>query len=212
MKPIFATGYLPPIAYIAKLMQFDEVLVEQMETFPKQTYRNRAVIATANGLLPLIVPAVRTDGNHTMTRDMGISHVENWPIKHLRAIEAAYSASPYYLYYKDEFEAILAQKHERLIDLNSELLRYLLKKLKIDCHISLTDDFAEPGSRELDFRRDFSVKGHYTTRQFPEYDQVFAAKMPFQPNLSIIDLLFNLGPDAKRYLKGIAQSATTTTR
>lgn len=200
MVPLFAMGYLPPIAYFAQLTKYDEISIEQMETFPKQTYRNRAVIVTANGLLPLIVPAVRTNGNHTMTRDMGISYTENWPIKHLRTIEAAYSASPYYLYYKDEFEALLTKKYDRLIDLNCELIRYLLKKLKINCEITLTEDYLEHGGWELDHRRNFSIKEQYSTEQFPEYDQVFAAKMPFQPNLSIIDLLFNMGPEAKNYL------------
>lgn len=203
MTPLFATGYLPPIAYFAKLAQYEEAAIEAMETFHKQTYRNRALIATANGVMPLIVPAIRTHGNHTMTKDIGISYVENWNIKHLRALEAAYGASPYYLYYKDDLEAILTHKYDLLIDLNRDLTLMLLKKLKINCRISFSEDFVVPGEYGLDFRNDFSIKAAVDTAQFPAYDQVFDTKMPFLPNLSIVDLLFNLGPDAKKYLMGI---------
>lgn len=200
MLPLFATAYLPPISYVAELMKHDEVAIEQMETYKKQTYRNRALIATANGAMPLIVPVVKTQGNHTMTRDMTISYTENWPTRHQRTIKAAYSASPYYMYYCDEMDAILNRRYERLIDLNNAMTAFVLKKLKIGCKTTLTDDFAEMGACKDDFRNDFSIKQQPKTEQFPEYSQVFSAKMDFIPDLSIIDLLFNLGPDAKRYL------------
>lgn len=203
MQPIFATAYLPPIAYFAELAKWDAASVEYMETFPKQTYRNRALIITANGLLPLSVPIVRTNGNHTLTSDIAISYTENWPMKHWRAIEAAYNASPYFLYYKDGLEKIILTHYDRLVDLNRDLLDYLMSKLKICCQICPTEEFAPHGTLENDYRNSFSIKGSYSADQFPEYDQVFEAKIPFQPNLSIIDLLFNLGPEAKRYLTSI---------
>ena len=98
---LFSTAYFPPISYVAAMLNKQVVVVEQYETFPKQTYRNRAVVATANGLLPLSVPVVRTNGNHTYTKDMDICYNENWAAKHWRAIESAYNSSPYFLYYKD---------------------------------------------------------------------------------------------------------------
>ena len=94
---LFSTAYFPPVSYVAALLQSNSIVVEQYETFPKQTYRNRTVIATANGLLSLTVPVVRTNGNHTYTKDMAICYNENWPLKHWRAIESAYNASPYFL-------------------------------------------------------------------------------------------------------------------
>ena len=198
--PIFATAYLPPIAYIAQMAQFENVTIEQMETFHKQTYRNRTIILTANGLLPLIVPTIKINGNHTLTRDIGITYNENWNIKHWRAIESAYNSSPYFLYYRDGIEKILMTPYKRLIDLNQALLSYLLKKLKIKCTTNFSENYLTPETTEKDFRDCFSIKGNYTTEQFPEYNQVFITKFPFQPNISILDLLFNLGPDSKEYL------------
>ena len=99
MIPVFSTAYLPPIAYVAALMQHDDVLIETKETFPKQTYRNRAEIMTAGGVRTLTVPVIRD--NHSRTEEVGIDYKERWNIVHLRTLTAAYSASPYFLYYKD---------------------------------------------------------------------------------------------------------------
>ena len=197
---LFATAYLPPINYIAQIAKCKNATIEQMETFPKQTYRNRSIILTANGLLPLIVPIIRTNGNHTFTRDIQITYAENWNIKHWRAIESAYNSSPYFLYYKDAIEKILMKPHKYLIDLNEQLLDYILNKLKIDCTIDFSTDYATPNQDPEDFRNCFSIKQKYNTNQFPIYDQVFETKFEFQPNLSILDLLFNMGPDAIEYL------------
>lgn len=197
--PLFPSLYCPPIAYFTQIAKYESIVIEQYETFPKQTFRNRAIILTANGLLPLSVPAVRTHGNHTMTRDIGISYAEHWNIRHWRAIESAYNASPYFLYYRDGIEQIIMSPHERLIDLNDQILQYCMKKLKIATQVSYSKDFV-PTQSTNDFRQDFSPKHIYDTISFPEYDQVFATRYPFQPNLSILDLLFNMGPDAKNYL------------
>lgn len=197
---LFATGYLAPISYYAQLIASEEVIIEQMESFPKQTYRNRACIQTANGPLPLIVPISKPYGNHTLTRDIVISYRENWNIQHWRAIETAYNASPYFLYYKDALEKIILTPHEKLIDLNHQILVYILKKLKVNIEIKYSEVFEIPQQKEDDFRWKFSIKEPIPESQFPQYNQVFDDKLPFQPNLSIIDLLFNLGPETKAYL------------
>ena len=101
MTPLFSTAYFPPIAYVATLLQHRELLIEAKETFPKQTYRNRMEIMTAGGVRTLTVPVLRN--NHSRTEEVGIDYKERWNIIHLRTLSAAYSASPYYLYYKDEF-------------------------------------------------------------------------------------------------------------
>lgn len=204
VAPLISTAYLPPISLFALLVHETTATVERLETFPKQTYRNRAVILTANGPLPLVVPVVRHYGNHTRTENIGISYSEPWHIKHWRAIVSAYSASPYFLYYRDEIEKIITTPHERLIDLNNELLVWALKKLKIDCTLHYNEDYAPVGSIERDYRNSFSPKKKEVPTPLLPYRQVFDAKMPFVPNLSIIDLLFNTGPDAKRYLMQIA--------
>ena len=111
MTPLFSTAYLPPIAYVAALSAQSEALIETQETFPKQTYRNRTEIMTAGGVRTLSVPVVRN--NHSRTEEVGIDYKERWNVIHLRTIAAAYSASPYYLYYKDDLEKIPLRTADR---------------------------------------------------------------------------------------------------
>ncbi len=202
--PLFCTAYLPPIAYMALLSRYQQVLIEQCESFPKQTYRNRCVILTGNGLMTLSVHVVHTQGNHTLTSDMGITYAENWNIKHLRAIRAAYNASPYFLYYQDELESILMHPYDRLIDLNHALLLFLLNKMKIKTQVEYTTDFISPKEVDGDDYRYTITPKQPCPITISPYDQVFADRFPFFPNLSSLDLLFNLGPDSKRYLDSIA--------
>lgn len=199
--PIFPTSYLPPIIYFAYLARFRAIAIEAKETFPKQTYRNRAVLATANGIQTITVPSIRTQGNHTTTEEMEISYAEPWTIKHWRAIETAYNSAPYFLYYKDGLEKILFENHQKLIDLNTKLTEYLIKKLKLNCQIQLTSDYMPNGTLENDYRYEFSSKKPYEKTTFMPYPQVFSETQGFIPNASIIDLLFNLGPDSKKYLE-----------
>ena len=209
--PLLSTAYLPSVAYMAVLARHDSVVIEQKETFPKQTFRNRAAIATGNGILMLNVPVVRPYGNHTRTEQMTLSYNEPWNVRHWRAIVAAYSAAPYFLYYRDELEKILLQRHERLIDLNDAILNYLLQRFKINCHITYTDSFTPPYDPPTanDLRNLLTNKHtlpHPNSQfsilnfQFPPYPQVFDTRFGFLPNLSAIDLLFNLGPEAKPLL------------
>lgn len=200
MTPVFSTAYLPPIAYVATMVQHTELLIETKETFPKQTYRNRTEIMTAGGVRTLSVPVIRN--NHSRTEEVGIDYKERWNIIHLRTLAAAYSASPYYLYYKDDLEELMTQRYDKLIDLNEALLKWILRLLKCDCQLLRTGDYQK--EYELDFRNTFSPKVPYPTEGQEKYYQVFSDRLPFTPNLSIIDLLMNVGPGAKDYLKRIA--------
>lgn len=200
MTPVFSTAYLPPIAYVATMVQHAELLIETKETFPKQTYRNRTEIMTAGGVRTLSVPVIRN--NHSRTEEVGIDYKERWNIIHLRTLAAAYSASPYYLYYKDDLEELMTQRYDKLIDLNEALLKWILWMLKCDCQLLRTEDYQK--EYELDFRNTFSPKVPYPTEGQEKYYQVFSDRLPFTPNLSIIDLLMNVGPEAKDYLKRIA--------
>lgn len=203
---LFSTAYFPPISYVAAMLDKPVVVVEQYETFPKQTYRNRAVVATANGLLPLSVPVIRTNGNHTYTKDMDICYNENWAAKHWRAIESAYNSSPYFLYYKDDVEAILNKKHRTLLELNMDILAFVFKKLKVAKDIILSTDFVvvDANADIEDYRNRFSPKNKEIIQLTP-YDQVFEDRYGFQQDLSILDLLFNMGPDSLGYLKEVAK-------
>ena len=204
--PLLSTAYLPSVAYMAVLARHGNIAIEQKETFPKQTFRNRTAIVTGNGILMLNVPVVRPYGNHTRTEQITISYNEPWNIRHWRAIVAAYSAAPYFLYYRDGLEKILLQHHDRLIDLNDAILNYLLQKLKINCHITYTDTFTPPSDNPSNLRNILTNKHSLPqpNSQFPPYPQVFDTRFGFIPNLSAIDLLFNLGPEAKPLLMQVS--------
>lgn len=203
MTPLISTAYLPSTAYMAYLAQHETVLVERLETFPKQTYRNRCTIATGNGLQTLTVPVVRTEGNHTRTEQMRVSYHEPWNIRHWRTIVSAYNTAPYFLYYRDGLEKLLMQRFDTLLELNQALLQYLLQKLKIDCRVEYTAEFS-PITTAADLRLALTCKSSQASTPLPPYSQVFEDRYGFQPNLSIIDLLFNLGPESKSYLQKIA--------
>ena len=201
MTPLFSTAFFPPIMYVAILLQHKEVLIETQETFPKQTYRNRLEIMTANGVRTLTVPVIRN--NHSRTEEVRIDYKERWNIIHLRTLEAAYSASPYYQYYKDDLEALLTRRYDSLLELNMATLEWLLKQLKSSCTMNYTTDYLPASGDPQDYRTLFSPKVPYPSDNLPRYYQVFSDRQPFVPNLSIFDLLMNLGPDAKEYLKKI---------
>lgn len=199
MKPLFSTSYFPPVAYMAAIMHFSDIQIEAMETFPKQTYRNRMEIMTADGIRTLSVPTLRN--NHSRTDEVGIDYKEHWNIIHLRTIEAAYSASPFYQYYKDDIEALLLRRYDRLLELNQATLEWLLDRLKKPCTVTSTTDFMPPQHDDPnDYRNRFTPKHPLPANGFKPYYQVFNNRQPFAHNLSTLDLMFNLGPEARDYL------------
>lgn len=202
-KPLISTAYLPTVRYMSVLAKYGAAIIEQHETFPKQTFRNRTTIATGNGLMMLNVPVSRPSGNHTTTAEMVVSYHEPWNIRHWRAIASAYNAAPYFLYYKDELEEILMHRYAHLLHLNEALLHYLLKKIKITCQLEYSQTFIRETESYIDLRDSLTAKRDNPDNIYPHYSQVFESRHGFLPNLSVIDLLFNLGPEAKSYLLSI---------
>ena len=200
LKPLVSTAYLPSITYMSTLAAHRGAIIELYETFPKQTFRNRTTIATGNGSLTLNVPVSRPYGNHTTTNDILISNQEPWNIRHWRAIESAYNAAPFFLYYKDELENILMHRHEHLIQLNEEIMLYLFGCLKIECTLDYTYNYIKRPETNPDLRVSLTAKRAHSSFPLPHYSQVFDSRNGFISNLSVIDLLFNLGPEAKHYL------------
>ena len=196
---VFSTAYFPCISYMARFLAEDQPWIEVCETYHKQTYRNRCRVMTANGVENLSVPVVKVHGNHTMTKDVVVSYKEHWQQIHRRCLESAYKAAPYFNHYYDFIRPIFETRFERLIDLNDAALQAILKMLKVKREIVHTTDYLK--TVENDYRETFSPKAPLDPKLFPAYYQVFNTKFPFAPDLSILDLLFNEGPNGITLLK-----------
>ena len=183
---------------MARFLAEDDTVIEVYETYHKQTYRNRCRVMTANGVESLSVPVVKVNGNHTMTKDILVSYQEPWQQVHRRCLESAYKAAPYFDHYYDYVRPVFENQFERLIDLNDTALKAILKTLKTNKEIIHTEDYVREA--EKDFRETFSPKKLNNPDLFPSYYQVFNTKFPFAPDLSILDLLFNEGPESLPYL------------
>ena len=199
---LLSTAYLPPLTYFVKIINCNNIVIEHFETYPKQTYRNRCEIYSANGMLSLTIPVIKPNGNHTLTKDIEISNVNNWQKIHWRAIESAYSSSPFFMYYRDLFYPFYEKKYKYLLDFNNSLLELILKILKIAVNINTTLKFEKQPNDTKDMRNAIHPKKATDAyfEQMPFYTQVFHDKYGFLSNLSIIDLLFNEGNFTKDYL------------
>ncbi|MBU1370129.1 MAG: WbqC family protein [Bacteroidetes bacterium] len=201
--PFFSTAYFPPISYISQCLKHTGFCIEAYETFPKQSYRNRCIIATANGLQNLIIPIKKPYGNRTPTHEVTISYAEPWQRLHQRALHTAYKASPFYDFYIHELLAVFESKHDNLLNLNREALKIIFKLLKVDPKFYFSEAYLPESNVAIDFRNFFNPKKQLKANLFPFYYQVFGHKYDFQANLSILDLLFNEGPQSLLYLKQI---------
>jgi hypothetical protein len=207
MQPILlSTAYFPPISWIAVALQSGSVEIEIHETYLKQTYRNRCNIATASGILSLTVPVKRVNGNHTKTADIQIDNSEKWQLLHWRSIITAYNKSPYFLYYRDIFEPVFYKKYELLIDLNWELFRIITNALQINSlNIFYSTHYVtDPDICDLRNCLHPKIKRHPGMNiEIQRYMQTFEENIGFIPDLSILDLIFNLGPEALPYLANL---------
>lgn len=197
MSQIFPTAYLPSIEYVSLFLKAENASIELFETYQKQSCRTRTNVMTANGIQTLTIPVIKTNGNHTLTKDIEISYKESWQQIHLRCLESAYRKSAYFDYYFPYFEKIYKQKFNTLVELNEFCLKTILKIMKVKKDYSYTTDF-EKIVDENDYRISLS-KGTNKIEMKPYY-QVFADRHGFIPNLSIVDLLFNEGPNSIHYL------------
>ena len=222
---LLSTAYFPPVSYFAAMAQEMEglsnrrdgdgsvelspsvIYLEACENFQKQSYRNRCRFYAADGVQTLSFPIVHEGGTHKQPiSEAKVDYSKPWILQHKRAIISAYGTSAYFEYYQDELFAILDSKPERLFDLNLALIRFFIEKTGLCVDLRVTEDYTREAPEGVeDLREVIHPKRPNAILSDLElekpYFQVFAPKYGFKSDLSIMDLLFNEGPDSILYLK-----------
>lgn len=199
---LLSTAYLPPVHYFTKLFAYPQVMIEQMDHYVKQTYRNRCVIAAPDGPLALTIPTVKPDTEKCPLRDIRISDHGNWRHLHWNALCSAYNHTPYFEYYRDDFAPFYEQKpFTFLVDYNEALIALVCSLIDLTPQLSRTTTYLPPSPTGIDDFRELihpkrpATEVDSTFHPVPYY-QVFQERLGFLPNLSIVDLLFNMGPES----------------
>ncbi len=199
---IFDVQYFAPVDVFKILIKEKHIKIEQYERFKKMSFRNRCIILGANGLVSLTVPIEGGREQKALIRDVKIDNSEPWPRTHLRSLVSAYGKAPFFEYYFREIEVLLNSNEKFLFDLNLKIISFLIKSLKINATIELTSECRLEYSNANDMRNKILPKNFQKDKEHwkPKYFQVFEDRWGFQPNLSILDLLFCEGPNAANLL------------
>ena len=215
---LLETAFMPPVSYFAAIakdftLSYGRVVslvparlrLEACENYQKQSYRNRCRIYAAGGVESLTLPVVHEGGTSSLPiREIRVDWSRDWLPRMERAIVSAYESSPYFEYYRDSLFDILESRPEKLFDLNIRLIHYFLGKIGISADIDFTTEYERPGETAPDIRDLRGLihpKRPSILKTEKPYWQVFAAKYGFKSDLSVMDLLFNEGPDSISYLK-----------
>lgn len=217
MRSLLSSTYFGPVQWYQKLAHGGVSIIERHDHFVKQTYRNRCVIATTQGRQALTVPVESPQGfriDKTEMKDVRISDHGAWRHLHWQALQSAYGESPFFEYYVDDILPFFEKKWEFLFDFNLAITYKMCELLDIEPRIELTDEYHSPVKESergfvdngvevfADYRDVIRPKHPLPDSSFVPrpYYQVYQQKFGFQPNLSILDLLFNEGNEAVLYL------------
>src|SRR4030043_2073573 len=202
---LLSPTYLGPVQYFTKFLLYDEICLETHEHYSKQTYRNRCNIYGANGKLTLTVPVLKGDMLKTLISDLRIDYNKNWQKLHWKGIGSAYRSSPFFEFFTDEFASFYSKKYVFLFDFNMEILMKILHLLDLKSEIKFTEKYELPVTSNVNDMRDsiHPKRSHRSDQDFApiEYNQVFSNKLGYIANLSIIDLIFNTGPESVGILR-----------
>jgi WbqC-like protein family len=199
MKTLLFPTYFPSISNCVAIIQSNGIVFETEDNFQKQTNRNRCYIYSPNGVQLLNIPIKHSSEINQKTKEVRIENNFDWQKQHLKSLEAAYRASPFFEFFEDEFQTIFSKKHTFLMDLNFESMEIISKCLRTTFEFEKTTEYFHEVSDVLDFRN--LANGKKDTSVFENYIQVFDDKHSFLNNLSVLDLIFNEGKFAIDYLK-----------
>lgn len=199
MNILIHPSYFPSISHYIAMVNADSVTFEMEDNFQKQTNRNRMYIYSANGIQLLNIPVKHSTEKHQKYKDIRIENDFKWQKNHFKSLEASYRTSPFFEYFEDDFRPLFEKKKTFLLDFNLEVFELVNSSLGIDLKAKETTEYFHETTDFKDFRS--LINGKKDTTQIEEYIQVFNQKYGFINNLSIIDLLFNEGRNAVKYLK-----------
>ena len=204
-KVLLSTTYFGPVQSYQKLHRAELVTIEQWESFQKQTYRNRCLIATTQGVQALTVPVEKPLGNGTAyIKDLRISDHGNWRHLHWNALQSAYGESPFFEYYQDDIRPFFEERWTYLVDFNEAIRQKMCELIDILPDVTYSNTYIADAQTAgiADFRAAIHPKHPAQDDDFmpKTYYQVYQTKHGFLKNLSILDLLFNMGPESIFYL------------
>ncbi|MFB9052797.1 WbqC family protein [Formosa undariae] len=200
MNSLLHPTYFPDVAHMAAIAQSDVVTFEMDDNFAKQTYRTRTYIYAANGKLLLNIPVIYTQKNRQKYRDVKISNTDNWQSLHWKSLLSAYKTSPFFEYYEDDLRPLFETKADFILDFNLKCFETISECLQLEKSIQKTEEFKHDIVDASDLRFLVNPKSDVNF-QNEKYTQVFDDKHGFINNLSVLDLLFNEGPNALDYLE-----------
>ncbi len=196
---IFQPTYFSPIYQFKQLLQAEEVVFEVFDNYQKQSYRNRFHIYNSNGFLSLSIPIKHNNGQRLLTKEALIENDFDWQKNHFRSLKNSYQSSPYFEYYEDDIAPLYEKPQKYLLDFLFKTQELSLELLQADLPFSKSTSY-----QDYTIEEDFRFMANAKLKQefpFTKYKQVFETKHGFIPGLSILDLIFNEGPNAISFLQ-----------
>lgn len=200
MNSLLHPTYFPNIAHFVAMLNADHIVFEVCDNYQKQTYRNRTSIYGANGKLELNIPVIYSQKNRQLYKDVKIFNTENWQIQHLKSLESTYRTTPFFEFYIDDLMPLFSSEFDTVMDFNFKCLELVYECLQLPYEYSVSDIFEREPKHVFDARL-LANSRKEIPQTFKPYAQVFDDKHGFLSNLSILDLLFNEGPNSEIYLK-----------
>ena len=198
MDLIIHPNYLPSTSQFLLMVNSKKLIFEINDNFLKQTFRNRTYIYGANGKLILSIPVIHSQKNRKLLKDVKISYSHDWPTQHWKSFQISYRSSPFFEYYEDKLIDLYKKREKYLFDFNLKSIDIISEMLKINLEYKFTKKYEDNYSDKLDYRKNYKkIDSEY---QINKYTQVFESKHGYIENLSVLDLIFNEGPNAVNFL------------